>query len=282
MTNGCIALAMDERHRRIEISTLRWSSGGGAWAGFPVESHQLGPQGQLKTFGTEHALLGLCVSGVGKMQIRESAGVRRVTSSPGRFTLLCRGYEQKPLAWSGMREMLYVSIPCLNIEPQYAVCDSHVVALVLNMRSEIESGCPSGRLYGEALSAALAARLRARYSHGPTLPEHVRSALSGTQVERICEYIRTNLAVDMGVAELAELVNLSPHYFSMQFRRALGVPPHQYVLQQRIAEARRLLAAGQMTLSELASSLGFADQSHFSRAFRRITGMTPRVYRRKS
>jgi hypothetical protein len=49
--------------------------------------------------------------------------------------LLCRGYEQKPLAWSGMREMLCVSIPCLNIEPQYAVCDSHVVALILNMRS---------------------------------------------------------------------------------------------------------------------------------------------------
>ena len=121
-----------------------------------------------------------------------------------------------------------------------------------------------------------------RHRRSPTPREHVRSALSGTQVARICEYIRTNLAVDMGVAELSALVNLSPHYFSMQFRRALGVPPHQYVLQERIAEARRLLAAGQMTLSELASSLGFADQSHFSRAFRKVTGMTPRMYKHKS
>jgi AraC family transcriptional regulator len=199
-----------------------------------------------------------------------------------RLTLLCRGYEQKPLAWSGMREMLYVSIPCLNIEPQYAVCDSHVVALVLNMRSEIEAGSPSGRLYGEALSAALAARLQARFSRDSPLGEPVEAPLSATQLARVSEYIRTNLAADMGVAELAALVNLSPHYFSMLFRRALGVPPHQYVLQERIAEACRLLAAGQMTLSELASSLGFADQSHFSRAFRKITGMTPRMYRHKS
>jgi AraC family transcriptional regulator len=66
----------------------------------------------------------------------------------------------------------------------------------------------------------------------------------------------------------------------MLFRRALGVPPHQYVLQERITEARRLLAAGQMTLSEIATHLGFSDQSHFSRAFRKVTGMTPRLYQR--
>lgn len=122
-------------------------------------------------------------------------------------------------------------------------------------------------------------RLQARYSHAPVPQEHVGSALSVMQVACVCEYIRTNLASDMGVTELAGLVNLSPHYFSMLFRRAFGVPPHQYVLQERIIEARRLLALGRMTLSELAAHLGFADQSHFSRAFRKVTGMTPRLYR---
>jgi AraC family transcriptional regulator len=84
-----------------------------------------------------------------------------------------------------------------------------------------------------------------------------------------------HLTADIEVAELAGLVRLSPHYFSLVFRQAVGVSPHQYILQQRVAEARRLLSAGGMTLAELAFHLGFADQSHFSRAFRKVTGTTP-------
>src|SRR2546429_5177359 len=53
-------------------------------------------------------------------------------------------------------------LACLNVEPQYAVSDPHVVALVLNMRDEIQAGCPTGQLYGEALSVAVTARLRTR------------------------------------------------------------------------------------------------------------------------
>jgi AraC family transcriptional regulator len=94
----------------------------------------------------------------------------------------------------------------------------------------------------------------------------------------VCKHIRTNLAADHEVAELAGLVRLSPHYFSLVFRQAVGVTPHQYILQERISEARRLLAAGDMTLAELATHLGFSDQSHFSRAFRKVTGTTPRAF----
>jgi AraC family transcriptional regulator len=293
VNRGCIALAMDKRHQRIEISTFRWSSGATMWAGFPVESHELGPRGELREFGTEHPLLGLCVRGTGTMQICDSTGVRRVNSSPGRFSLLCRGYDQKPLAWSGTREMLYVSLggasleslirpgedsPCLQINPQYAVSDPQVVALVLNMRAEIRAGCPSGRLYGEALSVALAARLQARYAYNHSPVSHPKSALSPTQVGRVCEYMRSKLSSDVGVGELAALLNLSPHYFSTLFKHAVGVSPHQYLLQERVDEARRLLALGQVPIAELAINLGFSDQSHFCRAFRKLTGMTPRCF----
>jgi AraC-like DNA-binding protein len=88
-----------------------------------------------------------------------------------------------------------------------------------------------------------------------------------------------NLAADIGVAELAGQMNLSPHHFSMLFKHALGVPPHQFVLQERIHEAQRQLAAGRIEISELALQLGFSDQSHFSRAFRKMTGTTPKRYR---
>jgi AraC family transcriptional regulator len=99
------------------------------------------------------------------------------------------------------------------------------------------------------------------------------------QLDCIREHIRTNLATDIDVAELAGLVRLSPHYFSLVFRQAVGMPPHRYILQERINEAQRLLVAGEMTLAELAAHLGFADQSHFSRAFRKLTGRTPGSFR---
>jgi AraC family transcriptional regulator len=103
-------------------------------------------------------------------------------------------------------------------------------------------------------------------------------SLSPEQIRRVCDYIHAHLNSDMEVADLARQVNLSAHHFSMLFKQAIGVPPHQYVLHRRIDEAQRQLAAGRMTLSEVALSLGFSDQSHFSRAFRKITGTTPTRY----
>ncbi len=194
---------------------------------------------------------------------------------------------------SGTREMLFVAIgaeqlerfigddthlTCLNVNLQYAVADPHVASLVLNMRDELEAGCPTGTLYSEALSVALVEYLFNRYcvESGPVGRD--RLALSPTQVSRVREYIRTNLARDIGLAEMADQLSLSPHYFSMRFKHALGVSPHHYVLRERIHEARRLLAAGRMSISEVALSLGFSDQSHFSQAFRKMTGTTPKRY----
>jgi len=169
-------------------------------------------------------------------------------------------------------------LTCLNVNLQYAVADPHVASLVLNMRDELEAGCPTGTLYSEALSVALAEYLFNRYcvESGPVGRD--RLALSPTQVSRVREYIRTNLARDIGLAEMADQLSLSPHYFSMRFKHALGVSPHHYVLRERIHEARRLLAVGRMSISEVALSLGFSDQSHFSQAFRKMTGTTPKRY----
>ena len=230
---------------------------------------------------------------MGQIQVGVGNKARRVASLPGRFTLLGRGFEQKPLVWSGTRKMLYVAIgaeqlerfmrhdrdlACLNVDPQYAVSDPHVVSLLLNMRDEIQAGCPTGKLYGEALSLALAAYLFGRYSRETVPVDRYGLALSPVQVRRVRAYIEANLARDMGLTELADLVRLSPHYFSMQFKHAFGVSPHHYVLRERIHEAQRLLAARQMPISEIALSLGFSDQSHFSQVFHKMVGTTPKRY----
>jgi AraC-like DNA-binding protein len=108
--------------------------------------------------------------------------------------------------------------------------------------------------------------------HGPYL--------SPTQVRRVREYIRANLGYDIGLAELADQVSLSPHYFSLLFKHTVGAPPYRYLLRERIHEAQRLLAAGRISICEVALSVGFSDQSHFSGAFRKMTGTTPKRYQR--
>jgi hypothetical protein len=76
-------VAIDKRHRPIAISAFRWSSAATPWAGFPVESHMLGPRGQLGEYGIDHALLGLCVGGIGKLQVRDGKAVRRIPKDDG-------------------------------------------------------------------------------------------------------------------------------------------------------------------------------------------------------
>jgi AraC family transcriptional regulator len=78
--------------------------------------------------------------------------------------------------------------------------------------------------------------------------------------------------------KLADRASLSPHYFSMLFKHSLGVSPHQYVLRECICEAQKRLAGDRLSISQVALSLGFSDQSHFSQTFRKMTGTTPKRY----
>ena len=105
-------------------------------------------------------------------------------------------------------------------------------------------------------------------------------ALAPTQVRLVSEYIRAKITCNVRVGELADQVHLSPHYFSTLFKHSVGVSPHRYVLRECVQEAQRRLAAGSAPISEIALSLGFSDQSHFSETFRKMTGTTPRQFQR--
>jgi len=106
--------------------------------------------------------------------------------------------------------------------------------------------------------------------------------LSPIQVRLVRDYIQANLACSVRLAELADQVRLSPHYFSALFKHSFGIPPHHYVLRQRIEEAQRRLVDGSISISDVALSLGFSDQSHFSQTFRKVTGTTPKQFQRST
>ncbi|WP_461211434.1 AraC family transcriptional regulator [Desulfocurvus sp. DL9XJH121] len=84
---------------------------------------------------------------------------------------------------------------------------------------------------------------------------------------------------DLSLDDLAALANLSPFHFVRVFRRAVGAPPHAYLLNARIRAARRLLATD-ARLADVAQETGFTDQAHLTNAFKRILGLTPGQYRK--
>lgn len=90
-------------------------------------------------------------------------------------------------------------------------------------------------------------------------------------------FLMDNLFEKISLEELADHSGLSPYHFLREFRKQYGMPPHTYQLQQRINEAKRLLANG-TPIADAALQVGFADQNHFTRKFKTLVGTTPRQY----
>ena len=68
-------------------------------------------------------------------------------------------------------------------------------------------------------------------------------------------------------------------HFAAQFRAATGLPPHEYLLRRRVERAQEMLVEGATSLVEIALSVGFQNQSHFTSVFKRFVGQPPRAWR---
>jgi AraC-like DNA-binding protein len=96
-------------------------------------------------------------------------------------------------------------------------------------------------------------------------------------VDLIRDYLKSHYAENVSLAQLTSITNLNPFHLLRIFRNKVGVPPHEYQTQLRIAHARKLIRYGK-SISEAAQETGFFDQSHLSRNFKRIVGVTPGHY----
>ena len=153
------------------------------------------------------------------------------------------------------------------------------MAVLLAMRTDLDSGSPAGRLYGESLANTLAVYLLNRYTVRQYTPIAYRSGLPGYRLRRVLDYIGDNLADDLTLSELAAVAGMSPHYFADLFRRSTGYAPHQYVLLQRIERAKQALSDTRCSVLEVGLDAGFQNSSHFARVFRRFVGTSPSQFR---
>ena len=138
---------------------------------------------------------------------------------------------------------------------------------------------PEHRFFADSAAATLVARLLQLAAQAP--PE-ARGGLSGYQLRRVRDYCETNLAAEIALGELAAIAGLSPYHFARAFKHSTSLSPHAWLTELRMARARELMTAQPaMPLAEVALCVGYASQTAFGAAFRRVTGATPGDWRRR-
>jgi len=228
---------------------------------------------------------------------RSEAGAGSIRRRAGNLLLLPRGTRDS-VTWSGPAEYMILSMDphvfdravedsvsggSAELVERWDFQDTQIELLMRAMHTELQAGCPAGRLYGESLRQTLAIYLAQRYSKSPSNAGALlfRDGLPKARLNRVLEYIRTNLSEDISLRSLASVAELSSHYFATLFRQSTGLSPHQYVLREKVSRAKELLRDPKMSILEASARSGFVDQGHFTKVFRRIAGTTPSQYRRQ-
>jgi AraC family transcriptional regulator len=167
----------------------------------------------------------------------------------------------------------------IELMPQFSIDDPVIQHLALALKAEIQAGCMSGKLYGESLATALASRLVQNYAVDKPQIEFSPNGLPRSQLLKVMDYINARLQQDLSILDLAKLTRMSESHFSRSFKQSVGVAPYQYLMQQRVEKAKKLLQQREMSITDISLNCGFANQTHLTKVFRQITGVTPKTYR---
>ena len=115
----------------------------------------------------------------------------------------------------------------------------------------------------------------------PPIEHRPRRGLSRRALNRACSFIAENLGERFTLDDLARQAGVSRFHFARLFRVSTGDSPMAYLLKSRIERAKQMLLQDDRPVCEIAAVLGFCDQSHLTRTFRRLTGLTPREFARR-
>ncbi|MBD3881997.1 AraC family transcriptional regulator [Phormidium tenue FACHB-886] len=160
---------------------------------------------------------------------------------------------------------------------QALVPDAALAKAIAHLHQTLEQ--PTERLRQESLCLELFSVLLHRYTEGRSTQQKISK--EPVHVERIKDYLQANWSANVSLGDLVQLTQLNRAYLIRMFRQATGLPPHAYLTQVRLAQAKRLLSLGE-PVAQVALAVGMADQSHLTRYFKQRYGITPGQFRRMS
>lgn len=170
----------------------------------------------------------------------------------------------------------------IGLTPQIGFKDKHICHVAMSLLHELNEANVVGRLYADSLATGLAIQLVRRYSslrdvhvgHGGMAPHKLRQAIS-----LIDHHLSDEEEGRVALRTVARAVSMSYFHFSRAFKQSMGMTATGYIAERRIERAKRMLEETELPISEIALRSGFSSQSHFTTAFRRLAGATPKAFR---
>jgi AraC-like DNA-binding protein len=168
----------------------------------------------------------------------------------------------------------------LSYEPGAGAPDVTISRLGSLLLPALRDPDQANQLFVDHVLRAVGVHIAQTYGGIRPMSRPARGGLAPWQERRAKEILRASLKGSVPLKEVARECGLSVGYFSHAFRRTLGVAPHRWLIEQRIALSKEKLRDEKLPLSEVALECGFSDQSHLTRLFNRIVGVSPGVWRR--
>ena len=153
--------------------------------------------------------------------------------------------------------------------------------LLLSAADVLEGNGALDTLFRQQLTDLLATRLLAAHTGSPTTIRPVPGGLAPKTLLRAIERLRSDSDADVSLAALAEDAGLSRFHFCRAFKHSTGLSPHAWLRQHQLEQAMKMLRDTDASVVSIAMALGYASQTAFAAAFRRLTGETPSDWRRR-
>jgi AraC family transcriptional regulator len=297
--SGRISLYEHEAQKRISLISCvdpLIDSSHSPWIGVKLEHYRIGPSESAEVTVKSY-LAALCIEG--SYQTSYAAGPGRqalvVDYRPG--TLFLTGPSRIPARRStGEMEFLALEIApelvlrvanemiggdAFEIQPVWAGSDDQLRYIMLALYNELLADCPSGHLFAECLALSFATAILSRHS-SISCRRNREGALSQQKLKEILEYISNNLSEDLSLAAMANRLQMGPCHFARAFKESTGKSPHQFVLRRKIERSLQVIKETSMALADIAYSLGFSSQGHFTSVFIKMLGISPYSYRKQT
>ena len=275
------------------LTVLR-SSGSLGWDGLHVESHTCVP-GVREVKDVDRPVLVMLRSATSYGEHRSiTGGFVPYKKTHGAFTVIPTGPITE-LRLLNDSELVYFAFDPSFLKRVYdemdgplppppffqsGIHDPQMHNICASLYHELETRTLNEPLYTESLSLALTIGFT-KLGGGIIGDARIDDRLSsGEKLARVKELIDANLHGELHLLALAKASGYSRAHFLRWFRSITGTTPHEYVIEQRVDRAQRLLSAPTPPLTEVAALCGFSSQSHMTLAFRKRLGLTPAAYRR--
>jgi AraC-like DNA-binding protein len=170
----------------------------------------------------------------------------------------------------------------LSYEPGVGHDDGVIRHIGASLLEALRRPDETNQLFVDHMMLALTAHVAQTYGGLKPVAEPSRGGLAPWQVKRACDRLDSDLSGKVALEQIATELGLSVSHFSRAFRISTGLPPHQWLLRQRVKAATQLMTVRNLPLSEIAISAGFANQSHFTRVFTQMVGVSPGAWRRET